>query len=151
MTRFAVMFGLLLTAAACDGGPDRRVPLPATPTLIPEPAPTPSPSPPPPPVIRSIALGEEVKDVFLGSERIFELTAPASGVLVARLNWDVWYNGSLLVLGLGEAKFKGSPPAWAPVIGRLQVTSGQTYRLTVSEGGTDWFYDDPFVLTTSME
>jgi len=151
MTRVAVMFGLLLTAAACDGGPDRRVPLPAMPTPIPEPAPPPPPPPPPPPVIRSIALGEEVKDVFRGSERTFELTAPASGVLVARLSWDVWFNGSLLVLRLGEAEFKGSPPDWAPVIGRLQVKTGQTYRLTVSEGGTDWFYDDPFVLTTSLE
>ena len=151
MTRYAVIFGLLLTAAACNASPDRRVPLPTTPTLIPEPTPTPLPSPPPPPVVRSLTLGEEVKDVFHGSERIFELVAPASGVLVARLNWDVWYNGSLLVLGLGEAKFKGSPPAWAPVIGKPHVTSGQTYRVTVSEGGTDWWYEDPFVLTTSLE
>ncbi len=89
--------------------------------------------------------------MFAGATVYLEVTAPATGVLAARLSWDPWFNDSLLVLGVGQAEFKPLPPDWAPIIGRVPVTRGQTYRLTISRGGTGWLYDDPFVLTTAME
>ncbi|HJR57866.1 MAG TPA: hypothetical protein VJ813_00640 [Vicinamibacterales bacterium] len=105
--------------------------------------------PPPAPSPRVITVGEEVRggtDV----ETFFELTAPVGGVSTARLNWDVWFNGTLLVLKLEDAAF-GAPPDWAPVTGTLRVTAGGKYRLAVGGGGTDWFYDDEFVLITSID
>jgi hypothetical protein len=52
-----------------------------------------------------------------------------------------------LVLRVGDAEFR----IYAPITGRMLVTGGKTYRLSITGGGTDWWYDDKYVLTTSME
>jgi hypothetical protein len=52
---------------------------------------------------------------------------------------------------VGDTQVKPVPPEWSPVIARIPVAGGQTYRLTITGGGTDLFYDDPFVLTTAIE
>ena len=96
-------------------------------------------------------MGEEVTDTFLGAELAFEVTAARDGTLVATVNWDVSYNGTLLVLVLQGTEFKPVPPQWSPVSGKLKVVAGQTYRLESKPGGSDWFYNDRFVLTTAIE
>jgi hypothetical protein len=94
--------------------------------------------PPPPPVTATpITLGQEVKSTFAGSDVAFELTVPSGGMLVARLTWDVWLHGSLLVLTVGDTQVKPVDPEWSPVIARIPVAAGQTYRLTITGGGTD--------------
>src|SRR5688500_3762504 len=151
MTRPVFLLCALALVAACDNGP-LRLPPPTRPAVVvPPPAPEPPPPPAPAPSPRVITVGEEVRGRFTGVEAFFELTAPVSGVLTARLNWDVWFNGTLLVLKLEDAAFKGAPPDWAPVTGTLRVTAGGKYRLAVAGGGTDWFYDDEFVLITSID
>ena len=96
-------------------------------------------------------MGEEVKDMFLGAELAFEVTAPRDGTLVATVNWDVWYNGTLLVLVVQGTEFKPVPPQWSPVSGNFRVVAGQTYRLAIKPGGTDWWYNDRFVMITALE
>ncbi|HEX2458401.1 MAG TPA: hypothetical protein VHI99_32190 [Vicinamibacterales bacterium] len=151
MMRLALMLGLAVLVAGC-GEREHGLPRFATPDPLPQPQPQPVPVPPASPLtLRSIAVGEEVKDTFKGSPLGFELTAPAGGTLVARLTWDVWYNGTLMVLEMDGTRFKPVGPDWSPVVGRLRVTAGQTCKLVISPGGSDWFYDDAFVLTTSIE
>jgi hypothetical protein len=147
MTRRLLLCGLAALMMACDQTQGRRLPLPTQPSPNPAPAPTPGPGR----VVRPITVGEELKDTFSGFDLPFEFTAPADGRFVARLTWDVWFNGSLMTLQLGDTTYKPSPPDWSPVVGTWSVTRGQTYRLIVGPGGTDWFYNDAFVLTTSLE
>jgi len=147
MKRLATVPCFVVLAWAC-GADHGGLPQWAEPSPVPSADPLPDPPPPSPATaVQVISVGEEINDVLLGSDRIFELTAPASGVLVAELSWDPWVNVASLGLQLGEALFGG----WGLIIGRLQVTSGETYRLTVIRGGTEWFHHDPFVLTTSLE
>ena len=151
MTRLPVLMCLLAFVVSCS---DERsgVPRFTAPNPVPRPQPQPVPVPAPPPLtLRSIAVGDEIKDTFKGSPLGFELTAPADGTLVARVSWDVSQNGTLLVLEIEGTQVKPVPPDWSPVVGKLCVTGGQTYKLVISPGGSDWFYDDPFVLTTSIE
>jgi len=123
------------------------------PSPAPQPAPEPQPIPPPlpPPTPRPITLGEAVKDTFVGQPLAYEVTPQTSGTLVVRLDWDVWYNGTLMVLDIEGTSFLGKGPEWSPLVGKVQVSAGRTCLLTVKPGGTDWFYNDPFVLTTSIE
>lgn len=149
MIRPTFLLCLLPLMAACDSGRSEPLRLPtehsvSPPVLAPVPAPVPV-------VPRGISVGEEVTDTFLGTELAFELTAPRDGTLVATVNWDVWYNGTLLVLVLQGTEFKPVPPHWSPVSGNLQVVAGQTYRLAIKPGGSDWFYNDRFVLVTAIE
>jgi hypothetical protein len=140
---------LVAVVAGCDKRSDDGLPGPG-PSAVPVPSPPPAPPPPPPPPPANgqrIRVGEEVTGVFTGPEHTFDLEVQSSGTLVVRLNWDMWLNGSLLLLRVGEAQFF----SYAPVTGRIQVTAGQTYRLSITGGGTDWWYDEKFVLTTSME
>ena len=84
--RLAALLCVLGLASACaDGG--GGLPIPARPSTVPSPAP---PAPPPPGVNRLISVGEEVKDTltFHGDQRVYELTAPSNGTLVARVGWE---------------------------------------------------------------
>jgi hypothetical protein len=148
MGRVTFLLCLMCLVAACDGK-ESFPRLPESPT-VPQPVPAP-PSPPPPSTPTPITLGQEVKSKFAGRDVAFELTAPAGGMLVARLTWDVWLHGSLLVLTVGDMQVKPVDPEWSPVIARIPVAAGQTYRLTITGGGTDWYYDEAFVLTTAIE
>ena len=145
MIRLTFLLLAMGLAAACESDGPRRL---IQPTPIPEPSPG-TPLPPPAGSVTPIALGQEVKATFVGLNLAFELTTPSNGTLVARLSWtpDV----SLLRLWLGTAEFRPVDPAWSPVVGRIPVAAGQTYRLIVSGGGTDWEYNDPFILTTVLE
>jgi hypothetical protein len=55
------------------------------------------------------------------------------------------------VLKLDEVAFNPAPPSWSPVVGRVPVAARQQVVLTVVVGGADWFPDDPFTLTTTVE
>lgn len=144
MRNLALLCGLMLTAAACDGGPDGPpfVPRPSPPVTFGPPAPPPVPT-------RAIAVGEEVTGTFTGASHAFELTPPAGGTLVAQLTWAPVK--SLLALKLAERKFDPAPPDWSPVVGRMPVAAGQRYSVIVEGLGTDEWFDDPFVLKTWME
>jgi hypothetical protein len=98
-----------------------------------------------------MTIGEDAKGTFTGSPLRYGLTAPADGSLVVTLTWDVWYTDSLLTLSIGSSEYKPTPPAWSPLQLRSPVTAGQTYELFVGPGGTGWWYDVPFVLTTRLE
>ena len=132
---------------ACDDGPSRRLWQPTRPSAVPVPAPAPTPAP----VVRTIALGEEVTGVFSGLGQAFELTAPANGRLVARLMWNIWLNGTVLTLRLGDTEYAPASAFSLPLVATWDVAAGQTYRLTIGPGGTDWTYDDAYVLTTTLE
>ena len=83
--------------------------------------------------------------------RRYTLTVPKRGTLVAEVRWDPSHTGTLLVLKLDEVAFDPAPPSWSPVVGRVPVTARQQVLLTVVVGGSDWFPDDPFTLTTAVE
>jgi hypothetical protein len=84
--------------------------------------------------------------------RAYDVTVPSNGTLVGRLTWNPESLGARLTLALGSAVFPASPPKWSPVVGRLEVSAGQTYRVEVYEGENYWGeYGDPFVLTISLE
>lgn len=84
--------------------------------------------------------------------RAYDVTVPSNGTLVGRLTWNPESLGARLTLALGSAVFPASPPKWSPVVGRLEVFAGQTYRVEVYEGENFWGeYGDPFVLTISLE
>ena len=147
MTRATILLCLSLLLMACDQSPRQRFRVPTRPTPVREPIPAPWPDP----VVRTIQVGEEVKGVFAGLGQAFEFTAPKSGRLVARLTWDVWWNGTILTLQMGDIEYVAGPPLWSPLVGTWYVTAGQAYRLTIGPGGTDWVYDDLYVLTTAIE
>ena len=147
MSRLSLFIGLATVVIACDRSGGVRIPSPTQPSTVASPAPHPIPTVP----ARRITIGEDVRDTFRGTSLAFEFTAPTTGRLVARLTWDVWFNGSLLSLGLGNSQIRPQPPDWSPITGAWRVEVGETYRLTIGGAGTDWFYDDPFVLTTLIE
>lgn len=148
MARLTALLCLAGLVAACDMGHSPRLPRP---TPVRPPPPT-TPDPPPEPVQATpISLGQVVQGRFVGSRLAYELTAPSSGTLVARLIWDPFLTGSLLRLTVGTTEFTSAEPNFAPIVGRIPVTAGETYRLTILPGGTDHAYDEPFVLTTSLE
>ena len=146
MPRLMCLLSLLVLVAACENPSPARLPvLSGVPT---------APAPPPPPIVpnpRTISVGEEVKGTFEGHDLDFDITATRDGMLEATVVWDVGRNGSLLVLVLQGTEVKPVPPHWSPVSGKLRVVSGQAYRLRIKGGGTDWFYGDPYVLTTKID
>ena len=148
MARLTALLCLAGLVAACDMGHSPRLPRP-TPVRPPPPA---TPDPPPEPVQATpISLGQEVQGRFVGSRLTYELIVPSSGTLVARLTWDPFLTGSFLRLTIGSTEFRPAEPTFSPIVGRIPVTAGETYRLTISPGGTDHAYDESFVLTTSLE
>jgi len=145
--RLAALLGLLVLASACTEG-GGGFPTPTRPSTVPSPAPP----QPPSQVPRVISVGEEVKDTltFHGDQRAFELTAPSTGTLIARVSWE--RNRGLLELMLADRRFGPSTPEGA-IVGTLLVVAGQTYRVRIADGAP-WDYDDlflPFALTTSVE
>ena len=140
----ALLLCVVVLAGACV---DRSLP-----PFI-QPADTPPPSAPPiaNQGAEPITVGQEVKGVFKGSQLTYELTPAHNGTLVATLRWDPFFNGSLLVLQMDRTEFKPVSPNWSPVSGELAVVAGRKYMLAVNPGGTDWFYDDSFSLTTSIQ
>jgi hypothetical protein len=87
----------------------------------------------------------------VGARLAYELSVPSGGTLVARLTWDPFLTGASLILTIGSTEFRPAEPNWSPIVGRIPAAAGETYRLTISPGGTDHDYNVPFVLTTSLE
>ncbi len=132
-TRLRFVVGVLALIVACnDSGPTR---------------------PAEPPAVEVMRVGEQVVGTFTGFSLYFELAAPKKGTLVAALSWSGTTNGTVLVLTLDGTPFRPSAPGRFPMqtIGSLQVAEGQTISIGVLGGGTDVTYNDPFVLTTSLE
>jgi hypothetical protein len=145
MSRMALALGAAVLLSACD-----LTQSPPAPTRLPGPPSTnvpPMPAPPPIDPVVVMVIGEDVRGIFRGAHLTYEFTAPADGWLSATLKWDDRPNGSVLTLGMGGQQ--GRPPLWSD--GKWRVTGGETYRLVVGPGGTDWAYDDPFVLSTRLE
>jgi hypothetical protein len=111
-----------------------------------------------------ISVGEEVRDALMlhCSDKTFVLTAPSDGTFVVDLSWDPHKGPLVLQLDTIEV----APPwAWpgrpdsSPIVGRLAVIAGRSYRVTVADhplsGAGCWDYDydavGAFVLRTSME
>jgi hypothetical protein len=149
MARLMFLLCLSGLVGACELDNEDRRPLPL-PRLTTPPDPPGVPAPPPAPVPQ-ISLGQDVQGRFVGSRLSYDLTVPSSGTLVARLTWDPFLTDSFLTLTIGSTEFRPAEPTWSPIVGRILVTTGDTYRLTIGRGGTGHDYDVPFVLTTSLE
>lgn len=146
--RLSALLCVAAAAAACDLSSPAQPPRWPPPMVIRPADPVPT---PPPPIVQQVQLGQVIEGTFTGTDLAFELAAPVDGVLEARLTWDPWASDSLLVLKIGDVQFKPVPPAWSPVTGTQPVAAGGKYRLSVSGGGTDWFYNARFVLTTAVK
>lgn len=76
------------------------------------------------------------------------LTAAADGTLVAQLEWTA--SSDALELDLADKEFDVNQ---SPTVGRLPVTAGMTYRITVTDDDP-WSYADfsaHYALTTVIE
>lgn len=95
-----------------------------------------------------IRVGQEVRATLEkhGAVHLFELTAPSSGTLTARVTWSGY--GSV-ALQLGEVSRQGQ----APLVASLPVEAGARYQVRVSDA-VPWDYEDwhvDYVLTTAIE
>jgi hypothetical protein len=146
MRHLAALLTLMPLVAGC-GHDEAR---PAGPSAIPSLS-LPAPQPAPPTFApRHITLGEAVTDTLMehGAHRVFDLTTPSDGPLVARLSWDR-RRGSL-ELWLDDTQFVTYV---SPTVGKLRVAAGRTYRIRV-EDASPWDYDTlvvPFTLATARE
>jgi hypothetical protein len=150
---FAILFCLSVSASACRY---TSAPLPTTPTTpstsspVTATVPVAAPTTVPP---TTIAVGTEVTgtlDVH-GAERVYELTAPSTGTLIAQLDWAPAQGR--LQLDIADQIFAYYPENRSPLVGRLRVAAGVKYRIRVSDGAP-WDYDQlslPYVLTTVIE
>jgi hypothetical protein len=160
MIRPTLFFALLIAFVACNS--EHRNVTPTTPTLPSQPQPV-----PPGTSGIVITVGQEVRATFIGNPGIYQLTAPSDGTLVTRLTFDPTVeNGAKLKLTIGECatpqpntscpsakSFQGSEPNWSPVVGRVAVSAGRTYRVIVEEGLSPWDYhfNQPFELIAAVE
>ena len=146
MRCFTGLLCLSVLGSAC--GSDRGGP-PAVALTSPTSESRPSASPEPHQVI---TVGEKVETAltFHGESKHFELVAPLSGTLIARVSYE--RSRGVLQLDLGDQISVASPPDGS-IVGKLPVAVAQRYRVRVADGAP-WDYDDlflPFVLTTSIE
>ncbi len=148
MRTTALLLGAALLVVGCDHDGQSIRP-PAAPTTI-----TPPPPPPPPPADsrrgNPIAFGERTGGTLThhGDEELFEVTAPADGLLVVSVTFDA--TAGRIELWLDE---KGFGSNGGRVDGRLQVVAGLRYLISVSDGAP-WDYGDlrlPFVVTATFE
>jgi hypothetical protein len=151
VNRFSTALCLALLTSGC-GDSSLPLPSPGNPTG-PSVQPPPLPPEPVPRLVGEIKVGDTVAGRISASDALiaYDLTVPTTGTLVARLTWDVNWTGTLLRMMLDQTRFPPSGPGWPPLVGRLPVTSGQRYRLTIAIAGSDWIPDDPFELTTAVE
>jgi hypothetical protein len=160
LSRGAVVYATAVMSAACDHEMSRVMPTQPTP---PAPVAQAQAQPPVRPLVKEIRLNEVVDDDIERSDpdcitrerftvpcRQFQLTAPAAGMLLARLSWDSDYTGMTLLLKIDEEQFTRRAPPWSPVEGRMKVVAGKTYRLAVGLSGSD-LSGGPFRLTTTLE
>lgn len=167
LSHAAALCAAALAMQACDNTDVRRQSSPTQPTgLIVE---VRTPPPPLQSFIRdveptAIALGQDVEDKisltdppctiahnrFLISCRNFLVTAPAAGTLVVTVTWDPNATDMILLIRMGDKDLKADAPPWSPLVARMKVAAGQSYRVAVGLAGTG-LDGGPFVLTTRME
>lgn len=82
---------------------------------------------------------------------VYVLTAPTTGTLTARVDYDALYYGILLEVKIDNTTFKTNAHPWSPVIGRLAVTAGRTYQIAVGIWGADEGPVGKFKLSTALE
>jgi hypothetical protein len=100
-----------------------------------------------------VTVGQELKGTFADKPLTYDLTATATGTLVLKLSWDPQADGARLMLTVDNSSFEASAPDWSPVVGRITVAAGQTYRIKIEEGASPWDYgfNDAFTLNTAIE
>ena len=147
MIRLVSSVVLLIVLVAC-GGQDGYTVVATTP-------PTPIFTPDPPPV-RETGVIRELGGTLGNSPIARMVRVPSDGTLVGELTWE---GDAELRLKLEDMSFPMSPPNSSPVVGRIPVLAGQSYRVTVSEGrpsrqevADPWeHYGDEFVVRLSLE
>jgi hypothetical protein len=85
-----------------------------------------------------------------GGYRVFDVIAPASGVLTVHLSWDP--RDVKLDLEVGDTLLTSSPPDWSPLVAQLCVAVNRMYRIRVLDQAA-WDYGtpgEPFILTTAV-
>ena len=165
MPRLTALLVLLVMTAACDSPSSVRVPptaaSPAS-TLAPPSSPT------PPTLTTTLTIRKALSATFIGNPLTYEVAAPSGGTLVVRLSWDptLQYSAKFLMV-IGECAvptwfqfkcpsavvFRSSGPDWSPLVGRLAIAPGQTYRVVVDEGVSPWDYgfNQRFTLMADLE
>ena len=104
-------------------------------------------------LIPRITVGQNVEGVLCcenGSHTAYTLTATSDGTLIVHLSWST--NQLSLEMYVDDAHFN-NPGNSPPLIGKVRVVAGRTYRIRVVDGAP-WDYHGlnlPFVLATSME
>ena len=99
-----------------------------------------------------LTVGTPVSETLTsrGGYRVFDVIAPASGVLTVHLSWDP--RDVKLDLEVAETRLTSSPPDWSPLIAQLCVAANRTYLIRVLDQAA-WDYGTfrtPFVLTTAI-
>jgi hypothetical protein len=166
MLRLAALIVLLIITAACDFPSTRVTPSAASP-LTPPSSPTPDPTLTTT-LTATLTIRQPLNGTFIGNPLTYEVAAPSGGTLVVRLSWDptVPYGARFLMV-IGECAaptwfrlrcpsavvFRSSGPDWSPLVGRLAIAAGQTYRVVVDEGVSPWDYgfNQPFTLMADLE
>lgn len=107
----------------------------------------------PAPPIQPAGAITEIRDTYWGGRRTYAVTSPGKGTLVSHLAWNAARrDAARLGLSLGGQWFPPAGPSWSPVVGRIAVEAGQTCRVDVEESFAIWdFFDDPFVITFTLE
>jgi hypothetical protein len=99
---------------------------------------------------------------------MYEVTVPSAGTLVVRLSWDPTIQfGAKFLMVIGECAvttwfprqcpraevFRSSGPDWSPLVARVAIAAGQTYRVVVDEGVAPWDYgfNQSFRLIAGLE
>ena len=165
MPRLTALFVLLVITAACDS-PRARVPVP--PTAASPVTPPSSPIPDPTLATTTLTIRRELSGTFIGNPLTYEVAAPSGGTLVVRLSWDpALQTSAKFLMVIGECAvptwfqfkcpsavvFRSSGPDWSPLVGRLAIAPGQTYRVVVDVGVSPWDYgfNQRFTLMADLE
>ena len=166
MRRLTALLVLLVITAACDSRLASVPPTAATP-MTPV-TPLSSPMPDPTLAATTLTIGKELSGTFIGNPLAYEVAALSGGTLVVRLSWDpALQTSAKFLMVIGECAvptwfqfkcpsavvFRSSGPDWSPLVGRLAITPGQTYRVVVDEGVSPWDYgfDQRFTLMADLE
>jgi len=166
MRRLTALIVLLVMAAACDF-PSARIPPIAASPMTPVTPPT-SPTPDPTLATTTLTIRRELSGTFIGKPLAYEVAPLSGGTLVVRLSWDpTLATSARFLMVIGECAvptwfqfkcpsavvFRSSGPDWSPLVGRLAIAPGQTYRIVLDEGVSPWDYgfNQRFTLMADLE
>ena len=166
MRRLTALFVLLVITAACDS-PSARIPPTAASPVTPVTPPS-SPTPDPTLATTTLTIRKELSGTFIGNPLAYEVAPLSRGTLVVRLSWDpTMQTSARFLMVIGECAvptwfqfkcpsavvFRSSGPDWSPLVGRLAIVPGQTYRIVLDEGVSPWDYgfNQRFTLMADLE